>query len=372
MKLLITSFGITGPEPLEGEATPFHRMPPVDMRSMNEALFPDYATLLLADKLIMDEDSFESLNEQQTPRRWTYALVADTYNALYREGHLELVRFKDVLSQNSRLLSLMLENDLNSFEAWLEPLQESLRIWRDFMSDSRDLFRPDRLEMSDELRRMYAVGMHEVSTVANYTYAVLAMFEHEQNFGLSDSHEPFYDETKAIVSSYLSYVNANLVLAMATGAGFHDWSDFSPFYKWKFQENPRLSVSEPEGGGEIRKLFEVSFPELRIDNTSAFLSVIQDPRIEDLRSLVSQAVRGEVIFDEEFARRTLFEVFAKRRRSERVRKLTSYATLPIGLIPWVGTFLQKATEEVGEALLERKIMEQHPWFYLLTEVSKKT
>ena len=56
MKLLITSFG-TSHLPRRNDNNPdiFYRMPPVSMSSMSQPFMPDYATLLLADKIILDK-----------------------------------------------------------------------------------------------------------------------------------------------------------------------------------------------------------------------------------------------------------------------------------------------------------------------------
>jgi hypothetical protein len=98
----------------------------------------------------------------------------------------------------------------------------------------------------------------------------------------------------------------------------------------------------------------------------------KDKRIEDLRTLVCDATAGKVEFDDSFAKAILSEVFKCERKAGRFRNILSYVTLPLGFIPYVGTFAQKAVEETIARIRERKIKEKHRWFYLMSEVAGET
>jgi hypothetical protein len=61
----------------------FYRMPPVSMHTFSSTFMPDYAALLLSDKVILDTATFLALQANTRP---AYALVADTMSALTSEG----------------------------------------------------------------------------------------------------------------------------------------------------------------------------------------------------------------------------------------------------------------------------------------------
>lgn len=49
-------------------------------------------------------------------------------------------------------------------------------------------------------------------------------------------------------------------------------------------------------------------------------------------------------------------------------KLISWGTLPLGLVPTIGTPLQKGAEELlGALLIDRSLEKEFEWFYLLND-----
>lgn len=365
MKIMVTSFGFSGPPPEEGEATPFHKMPPLNIRYSDRPLIPDFSSLLLARKLIMDEESFDWL---QSRGHGAYRKVAEAYQQLKIDGFVELVSFDTLISKYGRLHDAMMKADLESIDRWLAPLRQSTSMWRDFMKGAGSQFgRPIHtdIDMAPEVQRVYASGLHSVNQLVNVASGFAEILDAAIGAGDTDAQDSALNALKEILGSYLSYVNANLVLAFGLEAGFHDWADFDPFYQVKLG-GPR---NEFEKGQELRKLFEISLPELRIRDASDFMRAVTDPRIEELRTLVDDAVRGEVEFDEAFAKAVLLEAFRREVDIAKMKRITSYATLPVGMIPWVGTPLQKIAEEAVGLSLEKRTRRGFGWFYLLSEVS---
>jgi hypothetical protein len=121
---------------------------------------------------------------------------------------------------------------------------------------------------------------------------------------------------------------------------------------------------------QVERLFTIAFPDLAIQDTSALLKALNDKRIVELRQLISDAVLGKVEFDEHFANSVLTEVLRGERKTGRVRKILGYLTLPIGFIPWIGTPAQKVLEEAIGSSMEKKIKEQHKWFYMLSDIAE--
>lgn len=174
-----------------------------------------------------------------------------------------------------------------------------------------------------------------------------------------------------MLQSYLSYVNANIVLSNELGVGFHDWADFLPFYRLKFLSVGKEHIEEERRIEESQKLFEVSFPEFAIADTHTLIKALQDKCVADLRELVEKAVKGDVTFDQEFARSVLNKVLGIERRTRRYRNIISYITMPIGFVPWVGTAAQKVIEEAVGTPLEKKLKQKYRWFYLLSDLAEE-
>lgn len=142
MQLMLTSFGVAEEE-IESskDRSLFYRMPPVSMHTAKNVFMPDYAALLLCEKVILDESSFVSLEEEP---HWSYTVVADAIKQLYNEGFIKLVDFRYILKRNENLLKKMLEHDLKVLDQWVEPLRASLDIWSHFSRKSWELVREDR------------------------------------------------------------------------------------------------------------------------------------------------------------------------------------------------------------------------------------
>lgn len=376
---MLTSFGIAEKDPeLPEDRSLFYRMPPVSMQhTVSNFFMPDYAALILCEKVLLDESSFRSLEEK--PHR-SFTRIADAIKQLYNEGFIKLVDFRVILKRNENLLQKMLEHDLNMLDQWVEPLRASLNIWRPFVHRSCELIRDHNESLHSEafhpqIRRdlMRDDSLLQISPMIHQSlYQTSAYETYLMDEALVSSKKRklsvYREALRPVIRSYLSYVNANIVLSNEIGAGFHDWADFLPFYRLKF-----LSVGKEDIEGECKineaqKLFEVTFPEFEITDTRTLIKVLQDKRIADLRELVENAVKGEVTFDQEFARSVLKEVFGIERLTNRYRRIISYVTMPIGFAPWVGSAAQKVIEEAVGTALERKLKQKYRWFYLLSDL----
>jgi hypothetical protein len=118
---------------------------------------------------------------------------------------------------------------------------------------------------------------------------------------------------------------------------------------------------------QVTRLFDITFPEFKPQSASTLLRLLKDKRVESLRALVGDAANGVIEFDREFAVKTLFEVIRTEERIARFRSVTSYALLPAGYIPVVGTPLAKAGEETAGIVFEQTVRTPLNWFYLLSE-----
>jgi hypothetical protein len=238
MKLLLTSFGVgqdfvdnvvLGAHMAPQYSEVFYRMPPVSMHQSVRVFRPDYSVLILADKLVLDDATFDLLQERRGP----YRLVAEAVLALHKEGFIELKNYSHVLDENAALLGAMIENDLQSPKQWESAFERSVAIWHQF---AWKLLYDEPPDTPDAPRARIA------------TLLALRAFEHLTDFVRRDKAPTRSLRTekdgKEVLKGYLRYVNANIVLANQLSDGaFHDWADFCPsteesFYTWAVRMRP--------------------------------------------------------------------------------------------------------------------------------------
>ncbi len=381
MELALTSFGLSHlPRRDINNPDIFYRMPPVSLSEASQFFTPDYAVLLLAHRVILDERCFSRLTQEPHP---AYQQMAETVQVLEKEGFARIASFDDIVAQKTGLLDRMLTKDLKELDQWIPALREACESWYEFVdSVSRPLQREivegrlkgigeedrDKIEAEHILSHHTVMYMHHA---ASQTSRAMMMVHMAMDSARTRRKAEFKKYLRDTLAEYLSYVNANIVLCNELGCGLHDWYDFQPFYREKFL---RVGREQPPGASEqkeIKRLFEVPFPEFTFWNASDVMKALQDRRIEDLRKLVDQAVKGEVIFDREFAVRALQEVLGVEQSIGRIRNIVSYLTMPIGLVPWVGTPLQKGVEEAIVGPIASRKREPHSWFFLISEMSQK-
>jgi hypothetical protein len=349
------------------------------MHEVSNMFMPDYAALLLCDKVILDESSFNALEESP---HWSYSVVSDAIKALRTEGFIELVSFKNILDDNRALLEKMIEHDLKVIDQWIEPLKDSLEIWNNFAPVSLDRMRDEsmvyqrgrglRIELDEAHSAVWHYPAISLLHDANKSVATISMMVKEALHSSQKRKKRKYrDILRQVLKSYLSYVNANIIISNQLGVGFHDWIDFLPFYHHKFLSVGQEDITTEQHIKESQKLFRVSFPEFAISDISSLIKALEDKRIVSLRNLVQDAVDGKATFDEAFAKTVLREVLDVERRARRYRNITSYLTMPVGFIPWIGTPAQKVLEEAVGIPLEKKLKKPYQWFYLLSDIAEK-
>lgn len=381
MELMLTSFGLSHLTMRERSDTDFfYGMPPASISSTGQEFLPDYAALLIADKIVLDRKTYDLLI---SGKHISYGNVALMAKALYEEGFVRLEDFETEINQNRDFLNRMLERDLRELDSWVNPLKESIVEWKRFIAGFSKTFQQDYINgrCKDQHLVKEERGFHENIrfVMSSWLHQVKhsSFFAHERlERALISSRERRKSENRKvlrdILSEYLSYVNANLFLSNKFGVGFYDWNDFSPFYKDKFMRVAQDSYPAQRQTESVRKLFDISFPELTFWSPSNIIKAFKDKRISDLRELIDQAASGQVEFDKEFANRTLSEVLRIERSIGKIRRFVSYVTMPLGLIPIAGTPIQKTTEEVIAIPIENQKRKQYRWFYLISELADKT
>jgi hypothetical protein len=378
MDLVLTSFGVSHLQRRDRrDRDIFYRLPPVSLASSGQEFLPDYAALLIADRIVIDRRTYDLLIRGQHRSFGHIALMA---KILHDEGFVRLEDFDSVIAQNRDLLEAMLERDLRELDSWVKPFKDSAAEWRRFMERFRRLQRryfvagrPTHQEATSDERAFYddvSIQMkdcfHGIGNYSPYTHHLV-----EEALGSSRKRREskHRDALREVLTEYLSYVNANLLLANTFGTGLHDWCDFRPFYRDKFLRVARAASPGQAEIDNVTKLFAVSFPEFAFWRPESIVRALKDKRIADLRRLVETAVAGEVEFDREFAARVLGEVLKIERSVGKLRNFVSYITAPLGFIPVVGTPVQKVVEEAVVQPVAHHRRKEHRWFYLISELS---
>jgi hypothetical protein len=372
MKLILTSFGLShlGDSPTRRvlRSSPFYRMPPVSMLRLGNRFLLDYELLLLADTVIVDASTFDALRLPHP----AYQEVAEIVTELNKEGFIQVTDFDSVISENRDLLKHMLQSDMRRSRTWIRILGESTDIWRDFAQRVWSSQMLTGYSMRDYVE-LHEYG-HTMDMLRDYEHAYYSWGGRaggDSQIVISQLMQSLRPEMRRmILSDYLSYVNANLVLGEFLDAGFHDWMDFEPFYLEKFLNIGRTKSKTAASAESVRQLFKVAVPEVAEWAPKSLIRVLKDKRVTELRELVDSSTRGDVVFDHEFANRILREVLARQKKINRIRTIASYMTLPIGFVPGAGTLLQKGIEEAIGLLAERAVRKPHGWFYLISDLQR--
>ncbi len=371
MDLIFTSYNISNQKIGHSEAGDyFFRMPPVSMTTFNGVFVPDYEILLLADRLILDQQSIEELSKHKTG---LYSEVASTLKILHSEGFIKTIDFESVLHAKKDLLSQMVENDLKDIEKWVPILNDSKSIWEKFYKLIADEKKGSAVS-SPELV-LSTIEMHEFVQVNDHIYygstdvrGKLKRFSlfFKVLFGNNFKSE----RVEESIRGYLNYVNSNIIISNELNCGFYDWSDIEPFYNQKFasirgQEEVKDRVQS------VKELFKVSFPQFGHWDSKSLIRALQDKRIVELKNLVDDAAKGKVEFDCEFADRTILEVFRINKDVKKYRKIISRATIPLKMIPIIGSPAQELINDIGIELYEDRKKEKFQWYYFISEYGSK-
>ena len=402
MKVLLTSFGFTNERYHLGsiygsygykhaDRVEFHRLPPFSIAEIERHFEPDYSLLLLCDEVIVDTRTMEALKNPHeswilTENRkeqiattesgdWViaaYKSLYDTLRILHDEGFVSIVDYNAILQDKSDVLDAMLAEDLKQLSIWVNPLIESLHVWSQYVDALRAIFYSDNPSETGSPRKdfnspeMYDLRarIHNQSCISrSISFLQYLLSEQSDKSALEDK---YLEDTQQVLADYLRYLNGNIVLASSLDAGFHDWSDYQPLYKQKFATMLAKEPPTERRIEEIQKLFTLVLPRLAIRDYKNLLRILKDKRIHDIRSLITDAVEGNLQIDQSFANRVLMDVLEQEYQTACVKSLIGYITLPLGMLPIIGTPLGKIAEEISDRIAAKAIRKKHQWFYLLS------
>jgi hypothetical protein len=380
MDLILTSFGLGMKD--GGDENAFYRLPPLIFHRASGRLTLDNAGLLMFDRVVVDALSYERVLHPSVPdgpwitpeikdqlRRATEE-YSDFLKALEKSGRLIPKNFDRIISDNKQLLQQALQYDMKNITKWATPFQASLEKWHSLVDRLRLVGQQNRDKPTDLEVQEAEFSAAQAHSLASRFYPIHECVEALKNWKKKQPVS-LRDMSRDFLRDYLSYVNINVMLSYEYESPFIDWEDMEPFYEMKFKTAGRHEQPGRSAMIQSRKLFEVVFPYFSPRSYKALARAINDKRVDELRNLVSDAVAGKVDFDSDFAIRTLKEVLKVERYANIRRKITGWATLPLGLIPVLGTGVQKGAEEGLNAVWSGRPLRKYNWFYFIDELSIK-
>lgn len=386
MDVVLTSFG-TGVESGLGECgdtdmkfSIFYRMPPLMLEDKG-TLRLDYAALFMFDRVIVDQGTYQQAIAPELEKcAWngfkretvemlqkSVAEYSEVLRALKSSGRLITKDFDAAFSEVRQIWKQATDHDMKRIPEWVTPLESSLKEWEkiglqltlgieEFWSGSEVkpweiLFMPYR----PHALTAYDRADHYLNTLRNWKKKQTRQERHY---------------ARTVVREYLSYINFNMILSFHLNAALLDWQDMQPFYDKKFALADRTKPPEARMATQSRKLFELMFPQFVPKTPRRLVRALEDKRVEELRLLIHRSLEGSEDFDSDFAIRTLKEVLRLEHRAIARRRICGWATLPLGIIPLVGTAVQKTVQEAINALWGNRELREYRWYYLINEIDE--
>jgi hypothetical protein len=314
-------------------------MPPVCFRSIGASFRPDYSIFFLCDAFYVDELTIERVaaNPMFLEHRLLFKALRDT-------GRLHVVDYRNIVATHEDLIDVSFQNDLADLSRWRDSFMELVDLWERFveLAASTD---PKRL-------RHYDLGgeadLNEVLESVRFEM-VRGMLDWKVRENLRNWKKALPEEyrkyTREVVAPYLRHVSATLCLADCLDAVVHDWSDIGPLYRQKLSESTRVvNLQDQDRQDKCRQLIQIMFPDFVPKSPKSLAKSLDDSRVEKLRKLVDGAVLAGRDFDHEFAAATLREVLAREQLVGKYRNLVGWLTMPLSIIPWIGSVVEKSAQ----------------------------
>jgi hypothetical protein len=151
---------------------------------------------------------------------------------------------------------------------------------------------------------------------------------------------------------------------------FIDWKDMEPIYAHKFARAVEASTMRNEHTylERGRNLFQVLFPYFSPRSPEDLVRLVEDRRLDELRTLVRDAAESGREIDSEWAIELLKDLLRAKDVIAFRRRITGWLTLPLGAIPLYGTPLKIAVQQLADKVWSDRPARKQRWFYLISEI----
>ncbi len=343
-------------------------LPPLDPKIPNQI---DVLPFLLADSVIMDESTFSWLQEERSSQFEFPRLSAESkkiLKLLKEENIIELKNFQEILRTYDDVLQQMeiddKRDDRNLNRIW----QNSIKLWAKFIIDVAADYgeKPTSISLlADGFQQM--LRRREKFFTAS-TAIKKHSYDEEVKLGyISKGAMVAYDTlewSKYPFINHIRDVNRTLLLSNIFNVEFYDWFDYQPFYKYKFSRLG-LKAENISEANTTKKIIELYLPEVRFENPEAVLRWREKGAILRLREFIHNTRYNESEIKKDILLDIQQEILSIENKIEKVTKIVSYLTLPLEIIPNIGTLLSKITEEAANMLIRKILRKDYQWHYFL-------
>jgi hypothetical protein len=342
-----------------------YSMPPVCFRSIGASFRPDYSIFFLCDAFYIDEVTISRVSVDPM-----FKEHKALFDALKDTGRLKIIDYRQVVAPHDELIESSFRADLADLSRWRDSFMQLVDLWEDFTVRARQSnhFGHAHVRFGEE------ATLQEMLSSVSFEM-VRGMLDRKVRENLRNWKKALPEEyrqyTRDIVAPYLKHVSSTLCLADSLEAVLHDWSDIGPLYRQKLTESARPGgLRDQDRQDSCRQLIQIMFPDFVPRTSKSLAKALDDSRVEGLRRLVDDAVLQRREFDSDFAAATIRDVLAKEQLIGKYRNLVGWLTMPLSLIPWAGSAVEKGAQIATERLLKNHLQRQNGWFMWLSDVNR--
>lgn len=380
IKLILSSFCFLDSRTKNHRPWFYERLPPVCFNTGKEFV-PDYASLLVGDKFILDEFSYERIKSDQHFNK--YSQVIDALKATERLG---IVSYEEAVKPYIGLIESDVENELRRINEWADAFLELYESWDSFNEKLKieyrwseeelkeiDLYSDEFYEFKESLpeERRFIYEVDEILHGGMYEglgyNCIEVMRDRVKNRDLYGA-----DKMDDVARAYLTHMSSNIVLSQALNAHIHDWEDIRPLYDRKLSGINGISQSESFcRQNQSKEIINITFPDFRPESTASLCRILDDKRINDFRREVDLSIQNKQVIDTDYANallRAVVEDQSKMIHGRRVIGAVAMLTSALdALMPGVNLSAKVLGELAAEKVMDNKIMKERSWFYLISQ-----
>jgi len=331
-------------------------MPPLGMFDPVGGFSPDLPVLLMFDEFIIDAQAvtaMESCRDKPWLGQWPEVIAY-----LKAEGCLHVVDIAAVVRGAGHLRSTLTQRDMRDPARWAAAMD-----FHDSLLNAAEAAFADSPETSQPLN--WAFDPKKVSSVAGrdkHTHSLRVLLTSEP---FDEIHAELVPEALQHLKMQLAEVNAGVAASMQLGAAPMFWAPYGGYLRQKSSISPAIREGV-EQSSAARVFFEVAFRRFRPETVADLSRLRKDQRLSSLRAEIERAYRSGDLLEKGYPQAILQEVLRTERIVGRIRRITSWLSAPVGLIPGAG-LLATAGGELAASIAESKIRGRLDWLYMISD-----
>ena len=334
------------------------RLPPLGMFEPKTGFSPDLPVFLMFDEFIADEQAMAVLREEKH-RPWL-GPWPEVIGCLNAEGALEIVDLQTIVRSAGTLRSTLTRRDMRNPASWSMAMD-----FHDSLFSAAQTAFADLPEESAALS--WSFDPHRVASLPGGDHEAHSMSVVLREDLRDQVHAELLPEALAHLKMQLAEVNAGIAASLTLEAAPMFWAPYGHYLKAKAATSETIEEGVSSASA-ARLFFEVAFPRFKPDTVADLSRLRKDRRLGSLRSEIERAYRSGQSIDKDYPQAILQETLHMQRRVGKLRKITTWLSAAVGLVPLPGVGL--AATAAGEALgaqAESRIQRRLDWLYLISD-----